>query len=51
MAKKAVATLRIGEAKKFAKIIKTERSPKTGAYVFKEVIVPDEMVKDTLTKK
>ena len=49
--KKAVATLRIGEEKKYAKVIKTERSPKTGAYVFKEIIVPDDMVKDTLTKK
>ena len=51
MAKKAVATLRIGEQKKFAKIIKCERSPKTGAYVFKELVVPEDAVKDTLTKK
>ncbi|MBO4740969.1 MAG: DUF4295 domain-containing protein, partial [Bacteroidales bacterium] len=40
MAKKVVATLKTSSGKDFAKVIRTERSPKTGAYVFKETIVP-----------
>lgn len=46
MAKKVVATLTKG--KDFAKIIKTVRSPKTGAYTFKEEMVPVENVKEAL---
>jgi len=48
MAKKTVATLKTGEGAKFVKIVKTVKSPKTGAYVFKEVMVPAEEAKDTL---
>jgi len=51
MAKKAVATLRTSTGKDFAKVIRMERSPKTGAYVFKETIVPNDQVKEFLAKK
>jgi len=51
MAKKVVATLKKGDGKNFAKVIRAIRSEKTGAYTFKEEIVPADMVKDTLAKK
>jgi hypothetical protein len=51
MAKKVVATLRTGNAKSFAKVIKMEKSPKTGAYCFKEDIVNVEHIKDFLQSK
>jgi len=51
MAKKAVAMLRTSTGKDFAKVIRMERSPKTGAYVFKETIVPNDQVKEFLAKK
>ena len=38
MAKKTVATLQ--------KVIKMVKSPKTGAYIFDEQMVPNEAVKD-----
>jgi hypothetical protein len=38
MAKKVVATLQT-KSKDWTKVIRMERSPKTGAYVFKETIV------------
>lgn len=47
MAKKVVATLRKeGTGKEWAKVIRAVRSPKTGAYTFKEEMVPQEMVKE-----
>jgi hypothetical protein len=49
MAKKVVATLKKG--KEYAKIIKTVRSPKTGAYSFKEEMVPLDMVREVLESK
>ncbi len=39
------------EAKNWTKVIKTVRSPKTGAYTFKEVIVHKEKVKEYLAQK
>ena len=51
MAKKVVATLKKREANHFARVIRTVKSEKTGAYIFKEEMVPDEMVKETLAKK
>lgn len=39
------------EAKNWTKVIKTVRSPKTGAYTFKEVIIHKDLVKDYLTSK
>lgn len=47
MAKKVVATLKKeGDTKSFTKVIKAIKSPKTGAYTFKEEIVPNENVQD-----
>ena len=51
MAKKVVASLQKGEGKAFSKVIKMVKSPKTGAYVFKEDIVPNELVKEYFDKK
>ncbi|MBM3918098.1 MAG: DUF4295 domain-containing protein [Sphingomonadales bacterium] len=52
MAKKVVATLKKGasEAEKIVKVIRTMRSPKTGAYTFKEEFVMVEKVKDYFSK-
>lgn len=46
MAKKVVASLQKGEGRSYAKVIKMVKSPKTGAYVFQEEMVPNESVKD-----
>jgi hypothetical protein len=46
MAKKVVATLRKTGAKDMAKVIKAVRSPKTGAYTFKEEIISQDAVKE-----
>lgn len=51
MAKKTVATLRSKSEKGVAKVIKAVKSPKTGAYSFKEEIVPVDMVKEVLSKE
>lgn len=51
MAKKVVATLKTGKGSQFVKVIKMEKSPKSGAYMFKEEIVHEEHVKDFFTKK
>lgn len=51
MAKKSVATLRTQTGKSFAKVIKAVKSEKTGAYTFKEEMVPAELVQETLNKK
>ena len=48
MAKKVVASLQKGEGKNFAKIIKAVKSDKTGAYTFKEEMVPLDKVKEAL---
>jgi len=49
MAKKVVATLRDKTAtKNFAKVIKAVKSPKTGAYTFKEEMVSIEQLQDAL---
>ncbi len=39
------------EAKNWTKVIKAIRSPKTGAYTFKETIVHKDKVKDFLAEK
>lgn len=51
MAKKVVATLKKEGGVSFTRAIKMERSPKTGAYVFKEAIVEATQVKDFLDSK
>lgn len=50
MAKKVVATLKTGKGNSFTKVIKVVRSPKTGAYAFKEEIVQNELVNDFFKK-
>ena len=45
MAKKVVASLQ-SSGKDFAKVIRMAKSPKTGAYSFKEEIVTNDKVKD-----
>ena len=39
------------EAKNWTKVIRAVRSPKTGAYTFKEAIVHTDKVKEFLTQK
>jgi len=39
------------EAKNWSKVIKAVRSPKTGAYSFKEAIVHKDKVKELLAQK
>ncbi len=51
MAKKVIATLQKAGSKNLAKVIRAIRSPKTGAYTFKEEIVPSEAVKEVLARK
>ncbi|SHN18429.1 protein of unknown function [Cyclobacterium lianum] len=50
MAKKVVATLKKEGGVSYAKVIKAVRSEKTGAYTFKEEMVPSPMVQETLKK-
>ena len=50
MAKKAVASLQKGAGKGHAKVIKMVKSDKSGAYSFKEEIVPNDMVKEFFKK-
>ena len=52
MAKKAVATFSAKSgAKTMVKCIRMDKSPKTGAYMFKEELVEAEKVKDYFAKK
>ena len=46
MAKKAVATFKTGTGRTYSKVIKMVKSPKTGAYTFKEEMIPNDDVKD-----
>jgi hypothetical protein len=50
MAKKVVATLKKEGGVSYAKVIRAVRSEKTGAYTFKEDMVPSTLVQDTLNK-
>lgn len=51
MAKKAVASMQNkSEGRAFAKVIKMVKSPKTGAYMFQESIVPNDKIQDFLKK-
>ena len=51
MAKKVVAALQKSGSKHLAKVIRSIRSSKTGAYMFKEEMVPTESVQEVLAKK
>ncbi|MBN7811398.1 MULTISPECIES: DUF4295 domain-containing protein [Algoriphagus] len=50
MAKKVVATLKKEGGVSYAKVIRAVKSDKTGAYTFKEEMVPSTLVQDTLKK-
>lgn len=39
------------EAKNWTKVVRTVRSPKTGAYTFKEAIVHKDKIKEFLAQK
>ncbi|MCF8372987.1 MAG: DUF4295 domain-containing protein [Bacteroidales bacterium] len=51
MAKKVVATLKTGAGRDFVKVIKMTKSPKSGSYSFKEMIVHNDHVKDFFANK
>jgi hypothetical protein len=46
MAKKVVATLKKGTGRDWAKVIRAVKSDKSGAYCFKEELIPTQKVKD-----
>ena len=50
MAKKVIATLQT-QGKEFSKLIRMVKSPKTGAYVFKEQMLPNDQIKSVVEKK
>ncbi len=50
MAKKTVASLQKGEGRTYSKVIKMVKSPKTGAYTFKEEMVQNDQVQEFLKK-
>lgn len=50
MAKKAVATFQAGKVQTYAKVVKMVKSPKTGAYIFEEEMVPAEQVQEYIKK-
>ncbi|OOG73311.1 DUF4295 domain-containing protein [Algoriphagus sp. A40] len=50
MAKKVVATLKKEGGVSYAKVIRAVKSEKTGAYTFREEMVPSAAVQDTLKK-
>lgn len=51
MAKKVVATLKKEGGVEMVKVIRTIKSPKSGAYTFREEIVTADRVQDLLNKK
>ena len=51
MAKKVVASLQKAEGKVFTKVIKMVKSPKTGAYTFKEAVVHNDKIKEFFADK
>lgn len=50
MAKKTVASSKEGKGKNYTKVIKMVKSPKTGAFSFKEEVVHNDNIKDFLSK-
>jgi hypothetical protein len=51
MAKKVVASLQKGGGKQHTKVIKMVKSPKSGAYVFKEEVVHNDKIQEWFSKK
>ena len=45
-----VATFKKGDGRTYSKVIKMVKSPKTGAYIFQEEMIPNEAVKDYFAK-
>lgn len=50
MAKKVVATLKKQGGVSYAKVIRAVKSEKTGAYTFREEMVPSTLIEETLKK-
>ena len=50
MAKKVVATLKTNDSRGFAKVIRMVKSAKTGAYSFKEQMLPADEAKENVKK-
>ena len=50
MSKKSVATFKKRDGRTYSKVIKMVKSPKTGAYIFQEEMIPNEAVKDYFAK-
>jgi len=52
MAKKSVATLQTGkkDGRSYTKVVKMVKSPKTGAYIFDERMIPNDQVKEFFKK-
>lgn len=51
MAKKTVASLQGSkEGRSYTKVVKMVKSPKTGAYIFEEQMVPNDKVQDFFKK-
>ena len=50
MAKKAVASLQRGKSGSYSTVIQMVKSPKTGAYIFDELMVPSEKVQEYIKK-
>ena len=51
MAKKVVATLKKEGGVSYAKVIRAVKSEKTGAYTFREEMVPSTLEQENLKKK
>jgi len=51
MAKKVVATLKKADAQNVSRVIKLVKSPKTGAYIYKEEIMLTEKSKEFFSRK
>ncbi len=51
MAKKVIASLKTGKGREFTKVIKMVKSPKSGAYSFREEIVHNDHIADFLKSK
>jgi hypothetical protein len=51
MAKKSIATLQTGKGKDYSKVITMVKSPRTGAYSFKEQIVANDSIKAAIAGK
>ena len=51
MAKKVVASFKGASAKDITKVIKMVKSPKTGAYAFKEAMVSNDKIREFIAAK